>query len=139
MSLLQDITKTIIFDAPIGRVWKVVSTSDGIAEWFIPNDFEATVGYEFHLQSPFGPSPCKVLEIEEPTKVVFSWDTDGWIVSFHLKDLGEKTEFTLIHSGWKDADDIQQKANEKASVVRDRMNGGWENIVNEKLRKAVEG
>lgn len=136
---LQDIKKTAIFDAPISKVWKVVSTSDGIAEWFMPNDFEAKVGHEFHVQSPFGPSPCKVLEIDEPSKVVFSWDTDGWIVSFHLKDLGGKTEFSLIHSGWKDDDHIQQKANEKASVIRDRMNGGWESIVHEKLRKAVEG
>ncbi|MBU7592447.1 SRPBCC domain-containing protein [Metabacillus halosaccharovorans] len=139
MPPIQDIKKSTIFQAPINKVWKVVSTSKGISEWFMPNDFEAKVGHEFHIQSPFGPSPCKVLEIEEPTKIVFSWDTDGWLVSFLLKDLGDKTEFTLIHSGWKDADDLQQKANEKASVVRDRMNGGWENIVNEKLRKAVEG
>ena len=138
MPEVQDIKKTTVFEAPIHKVWNVVSTSEGISEWFMPNDFEAKVGHEFHIQSPFGPSPCKVLEIDKPTKIVFSWDTDGWIVTFFLKDLGDKTEFTLIHSGWKDSDDIQQKANEKASVVRDRMNGGWENIVHVNLRKAVE-
>ena len=138
MPVLEDIKKTTIFQAPISKVWKVVSTSEGISEWFMPNDFEAKVGHEFHLQSPFGPSPCKVLEINEPTKIVFSWDTEGWIVTFLLEDLGDKTQFSLIHSGWKDAEDIQQKANEKTTVVRDRMNGGWENIVNEKLRRAVE-
>ncbi|PMC36002.1 SRPBCC domain-containing protein [Bacillus sp. UMB0899] len=138
MPEVQDIKKTTIFEAPIQKVWKVISTAEGISEWFMPNDFQPKVGHEFHIQSPFGPSPCKVLKVDEPTKIVFSWDTDGWIVSFFLKDLDGKTEFTLIHSGWKDSDDIQQKANEKASVVRDRMNGGWENIVNVNLRKAVE-
>lgn len=138
MPEVQDIKKTAIFQAPINKVWNVVSTSKGISEWFMPNDFEPKVGHEFHIQSPFGPSPCKVLEIDEPTKIVFAWDTDGWIVSFFLKDLGDKTEFTLIHSGWKDSEDTQQKANEKASVIRERMNGGWENIVNANLRKAVE-
>lgn len=105
----------------------------------MPNDFEARVGHEFHIQSPFGPSPCKVLEVDEPTKISFSWDTDGWVVTFLLKDLGGKTEFTLIHGGWKSADEVLPKANEKSSVVRERMEYGWINIVNERLLKVVEG
>ncbi|PFZ09455.1 hypothetical protein COL60_13430 [Bacillus pseudomycoides] len=136
---LQDIKQTVIFEAPIQKVWNAVSTSEGIASWFMPNDFEPKVGHEFHVQSPFGPSPCKVLEIDEPHRVSFSWDTDGWVVSFVLKDLGDKTEFTLIHGGWKQADTILPKANEKSSVIRDRMAGGWVAIVNEKLKKVVEG
>jgi len=136
---LQDIKQTVIFEAPIQKVWNAVSTSEGIASWFMPNDFEPKVGHEFHVQSPFGPSPCKVLEIDEPHRLSFSWDTDGWVVSFILKDLGDKTEFTLIHGGWKQADTILPKANEKSSVIRDRMAGGWVTIVNEKLKKVVEG
>lgn len=136
---LQDIKQTVILDVPIKKVWETVSTAEGIASWFMPNDFEPTVGHEFHVQSPFGPSPCKVLEVEEPNKISFSWDTDGWVVSFLLKDLGEKTEFTLIHGGWKNSDTILPKAQEKSSVVRDRMDNGWSAIVNERLRKAVEG
>ncbi|PEE42607.1 SRPBCC family protein [Bacillus pseudomycoides] len=136
---LQDIKQTVIFEAPIQKVWNAVSTSEGIASWFMPNDFEPKVGHEFHVQSPFGPSLCKVLEIDEPHRLSFSWDTDGWVVSFVLKDLGDKTEFTLIHGGWKQADTILPKANEKSSVIRDRMAGGWVAIVNEKLKKVVEG
>ncbi|PDZ13169.1 hypothetical protein CON70_01820 [Bacillus pseudomycoides] len=136
---LQDIKQTVIFEAPIQKVWNAVSTSEGIASWFMPNDFEPKVGHEFHVQSPFGPSPCKVLEIDEPHRLSFSWDTDGWVVSFILKDLGDKTEFTLIHGGWKQADTILPKANEKSSIIRERMAGGWVAIVNEKLKKVVEG
>ncbi|WP_078411637.1 SRPBCC family protein [Priestia abyssalis] len=139
METLQDIKQTIIFNAPIQKVWDKVSTSEGIAAWFMPNDFEPKVGHEFHLQSPFGPSPCKVLEIDEPNRLSFLWDTDGWIVSFILKELGDKTEFTLIHGGWKETDTILPKANEKSSVIRDRMENGWAGIVNERLRKVVEG
>ncbi|WP_411333403.1 SRPBCC family protein [Metabacillus indicus] len=139
METLQDIKQTIIFEAPIQKVWAKVSNSEGIAAWFMPNDFEARVGHEFHIQSPFGPSPCKVLEVDEPTKISFSWDTDGWVVTFLLKDLGGKTEFTLIHGGWKSADEVLPKANEKSSVVRERMEYGWIKIVNERLLKVVEG
>lgn len=139
MTTLQDIKQTIIFEAPIQKVWKIVSTSEGIASWFMPNDFEPKLGHEFHLQSPFGPSPCKVVELDEPNRLSFTWDTDGWIVSFILKELEDKTEFTLIHSGWKEPDTILPKANEKSSVIRDRMDNGWVDIVNERLRKVVEG
>jgi uncharacterized protein YndB with AHSA1/START domain len=52
--------------------------------------------------------------------------------------MGDKTEFTLIHGGWKGPDEVIGKANEKASVIRDRMSGGWVGII-DKLRKIVEG
>lgn len=139
METLQDIKQTVVFEAPIQKVWAKVSNSEGIAAWFMPNDFEARVGHEFHIQSPFGPSPCKVLEVDEPTKISFSWDTDGWVVTFLLKDLGGKTEFTLIHGGWKSADEVLPKANEKSTVIRERMEYGWINIVHERLLKVVEG
>ncbi|WP_075983063.1 SRPBCC family protein [Bacillus massilinigeriensis] len=138
MATLQDIKQTIILEAPIQKVWKTVSTAEGIESWFMPNDFEPKVGHEFHVQSPFGPSPCKVLEVDEPNKIVFTWDTDGWVVSFLLKDLGDQTEFTLIHGGWKEPDAIIPKAGQKASAIRDNMNGGWEKIIHIALRKAVE-
>ncbi|KRF62567.1 hypothetical protein ASG99_24090 [Bacillus sp. Soil768D1] len=136
---LQDVKKTVILEAPIQRVWDTVSTAEGIASWFMPNDFQPKVGHEFHVQSPFGPSPCKVLEIDAPHRLSFSWDTDGWIVSFILKELDGKTEFTLIHGGWKEPDTILPKPNEKSSIIRDRMDHGWEQIVNQKLKKAVDG
>ncbi|PEA54928.1 hypothetical protein CON64_10410 [Bacillus pseudomycoides] len=139
MNTLQDIKQTIVLEAPIQKVWDTVSTAEGIALWFMPNDFQLEVGHEFHIQSPFGPSPCKVLEIDAPHHLSFAWDTDGWIVSFLLKDLGDKTEFTLIHGGWKEPDFILPKPNEKSSVIREKMAFGWMGIVNEKLKKVIEG
>ena len=136
---LQDIKKTVILEAPIQKVWDTVSTAEGIATWFMPNDFQPKVGHEFHVQSPFGPSPCKVTELDAPHRLSFSWDTDGWFISFILKELEGKTEFTLIHGGWKEPETILPKPNEKSSVIRDRMNHGWEQIVHAKLKKAVEG
>jgi uncharacterized protein YndB with AHSA1/START domain len=134
---LQDIKKTVVFDAPIQKVWEQVSTSEGIAAWFMPNDFQAEVGHEFHLQSPFGPSPCKVTEVDPPNHLSFTWDTDGWFASFTLKEMGDKTEFTLIHGGWKQPGETVKKANEDAAVIRERMSGGWTGIL-EKLRTLVE-
>lgn len=134
---VKDIEQSVVIDAPIEKVWKQVSTAEGIGTWFMPSDFELKVGHEFHIQSPFGPSPCKVLKVEEPHLIEFSWDTDGWVVSFILKELGEKTEFTVIHGGWKTPEDVVPKAGEDAAVIRERMNGGWAGIV-AKLKKVIE-
>ncbi|WP_282171966.1 SRPBCC family protein [Cytobacillus firmus] len=137
MKTIQDIKQTVILNAPIEKVWKKVSTSEGIEAWFMPNDFKAELGYEFHIQSPFGPSPCKVTELDEPNRLSFRWDTDGWFVSFILKDLGGKTEFTLIHGGWKQPDELVEKAGQESAVIRERMSQGWTGIL-AKLGKAVE-
>ncbi|MGY6211738.1 SRPBCC family protein [Cytobacillus firmus] len=137
METIQDIKQTVILNAPIEKVWKKVSTSEGIEAWFMPNDFKAELGYEFHIQSPFGPSPCKVTELDEPNRLSFRWDTDGWFVSFILKDLGSKTEFTLIHGGWKQPDELVEKAGQESAVIRERMSQGWTGIL-AKLGKAVE-
>ncbi|MFD1776909.1 SRPBCC family protein [Paenibacillus rhizophilus] len=135
---LPDVVQTVIIDAPIGKVWDKVSTSEGIAQWFMPNDFQPELGHEFHLQSPFGPTPCKVTELDPPNSLTFTWDTEGWTVSFLLKELDEKTEFTLVHGGWKQPDELIGKANEKSSVIHGRMSGGWVSIVQERLKKAAE-
>ncbi|MCM3030737.1 MULTISPECIES: SRPBCC domain-containing protein [unclassified Niallia] len=134
---VQDIVQTITIDADIQKVWNFVSTSDGIAAWFMPNNFEAKLGHEFHLQSPFGPSPCKVTELNPPHKLAFDWDTEGWFVTFSLQEVNGKTEFTIVHGGWKANDELIGKANEKSAIIRDRMNQGWGGIV-QKLKKEAE-
>lgn len=135
---LPDIIQTVLVNAPIQKVWNYVSTAEGIEAWFMPNDFKLEEGYEFHVQSPFGPSPCKVIEIDEPYRLSFQWDTDGWVVTFILKEVGEKTEFTLIHGGWKEDDKLVEKVQRPSSVIRETMSKGWIDIVQNKFKQVVE-
>ncbi|WP_426450277.1 SRPBCC family protein [Paenibacillus sp. S-38] len=133
---LPAIRQTQVFNAPIDKVWDAVATAEGIAAWFMPNDFQPVEGHEFHLEAgPFGKSPCKVTEINPPTGLSFRWGQD-WTLSFELKDLGGKTEFTLIHSGW-DPEKVTEFG-ETHRVVRERMSQGWVGLV-QKLAGYVEG
>lgn len=134
---LPDIRRTVLIQTPIQKVWEQVSTSEGIAAWFMPNDFKAEAGHTFYLQSPFGPSPCQVTAVEKPHRISFHWDTDGWAVSFLLKEAGGQTEFTLIHGGWKASDSIVPKAGQKAEDIRRIMDQGWAGIL-EQLKKQLE-
>lgn len=122
---LPDIRQTVVCNAPIAKVWDTVATSDGIAAWFMPNDFQPMEGYEFQLNAgPFGMSPCKVVELDPPHRLSFTWGKD-WTLTFELTELeeGKQTECTLIHSGW-DPNKITEFG-ETHTLVRDRMANGW--------------
>ncbi|HTG71289.1 MAG TPA: SRPBCC domain-containing protein [Candidatus Udaeobacter sp.] len=132
---LPDIRQKLVLNAPIQKVWDAVATSEGIAAWFMPNDFRAELGYEFHLEAgPFGKSPCKVTVLDPPNRLSFEWGKD-WSLTFELVDLEGKTEFTLVHSGW-DADKVTELG-QPHEAVRDRMSGGWIGLV-ANLSKYVE-
>jgi uncharacterized protein YndB with AHSA1/START domain len=137
MTTLPDIHKTLQFKAPIAKVWNAVATSEGLAAWYMPNDFEPVEGQAFTLRGPFGPSACKVTAIDPPNRLTFSWDED-WVVTFELRELDRATtEFTLIHSGWI-AGKILSGSGESHDVVHDRMNNGWESAVLPRLAGYVE-
>ncbi|MFC5450947.1 SRPBCC family protein [Paenibacillus aestuarii] len=132
---LQAIRQTVVLNAPIQKVWNTVATSEGIAAWFMPNNFKPELGYEFHLEAgPFGQSPCKVTELAPPNRLAFAWGKD-WSLTFELVEQDGKTEFTLIHDGW-DIDKVTEFGQSHAEV-RERMAGGWVGIV-KKLQTIIE-
>lgn len=135
--MLPEIRKTVILNAQIEKVWKAVSTSEGIASWWMPNSFEPILGHEFILHAgQFGDSSCKVTEISPPTRIGFNWGEE-WHVTFELEELEDgKTEFTLIHAGW-DSEKVTEFG-QPYSAVREIMNSGWEKIVKEKLPKCIK-
>ncbi|TCZ78248.1 SRPBCC domain-containing protein [Paenibacillus albiflavus] len=133
---LPEIRQTILLNAPIDKVWKAVSTAEGIAAWWMPSTFEAVLGKEFILHAgPFGDSPCKITELDPPNRVGFDWGKD-WHLTFELKQIEDKTEFTLIHSGW-DAEKVTEFG-QPHTAVRGMMDGGWVKIVNEALPAYIE-
>jgi len=134
---LPEIRKKVVLNAPIEKVWEAVSTSEGIAAWWMPNDFKPVLGQEFTLYTgEYGNSPCKVTEIDPPNRLSFDWDKD-WHLTFELNELEDcKTEFTLIHSGWDAKKDTE--FGQPHSVIREIMDGGWETIVKEKLPEYIE-
>lgn len=134
-NVLPAIRQTQVLNAPIDKVWKAVSTAEGIAAWFMPNDFKPVVGHEFHLDAgPFGHSPCKVTEIDPPHRVSFRWGKD-WTLTFELRELDGKTEFTLIHDGW-DPEKLTEFG-QPHPAVRENMAQGWTGI-GQKLAKYIE-
>ncbi|WP_163529999.1 SRPBCC family protein [Halobacillus ihumii] len=136
---VPEIKKQVTFDAPIEKVWQAVSSAEGMAEWFMPNNLKPVEGHEFYLESPFETSSCKVFTVNPPKELSFSWGDQGWVVHFLLEEVEGKTEFTLIHAGWGHPDDKMRPTDKTHLDTRNTMNNGWESILNERLRKVVEG
>lgn len=134
MSMLPDIVRTIIIEAPIDKVWKAVSSSEGLAAWLMQNTFQPIIGYEFTFKAqPMGnwdgTVSCKVMELDPPKRLGFTWCGNNMeqYVSFELTELEkDKTSFTLVHSGWS----------EQYSALRDKMYEGW-GYLTEGLRKKL--
>ena len=134
MGALSDIRKTVVLNAPVEKVWKAVATAEGLAAWWVPSTFKPALGHEFVLHmGQFGDSPCRVTEIDPPNRLVFAWGKD-WHLAFVLRDLGGKTELTLIHSGW-DSDKVTE-FNQPHASIRAFMESGWGDLP--KLRAYVE-
>lgn len=133
---LPDVVRNVVLNAPIEKVWKAVSTAEGIAAWFMPpTSFEPVVGYEFELNAgQFGMSPCKVTIAEPPHRLAFRWGKD-WTLSFELVEQDGKTAFTLTHGGW--SADAVTEFNQPHTVVREHMAQGWDGII-KKFASVIE-
>ena len=72
MAALPDIRQTVILNASLEKVWKAIATSEGLAAWWLPNNFEPVLGREFVLQAgPYGDAPCKVTELDPLHRLAF--------------------------------------------------------------------
>lgn len=133
---LPDLQKKAFIVAPIETVWEAVATPEGLAIWFMLNDFKPVEGHKFELnRGQFGVSPCYVKKVSPTQHLSFTWGKD-WTVTFDLKEHGDLTEFTVTHSGWDSEKITEFRA--AHPVVHENMDIGWSNLI-KKLYDYVEG
>ncbi len=63
---------------PPSKIWRILTQSDMIAQWLMPNDFRPILGHKFNFQTkPMGSWDgvvhCEVLAIEENRLLRISW------------------------------------------------------------------
>ena len=73
-----DIDITVSYPHPPGRVWAALTSSEALAAWLMPNDFEPVVGRRFTFRTRPAPGfdgivRCEVLELDPPRRMVWSW------------------------------------------------------------------
>ncbi|MCB1278453.1 SRPBCC domain-containing protein [Prosthecobacter sp.] len=107
------------FNAPRQLVFDAFKTFEVMKTWMGPDtckvqsgslDFKVGGEYRFNMQTEMGEMSVSghYVEITPPEKIAFTWrwlDDEDWepvqsLVVFEFKDLGDKTELRLVHTGF---------------------------------------
>ena len=130
----REIKHQFTFPQPKEVVWDHLTTTELLAQWLMPNDFQPIVGHKFTLQTKpktkfafDGIIYCEVIEIIPFKKLVYSWrggmskenpSLDS-VVTWTLTETDKGTTLFLEHKGFKGI------KNYMAYVI---MNMGWAKI-----------
>jgi uncharacterized protein YndB with AHSA1/START domain len=137
------VTRTLVIERelahPPQKIWRALTDSALMAEWLMSNDFEPLIGHRFNFRAPAQPNwngvtDCRVLSLEPPHRLAYSWDSSGaeaagglkTVVSFTLTPTARGTLLRLEHSGFR-AD--QERNYQGANYGWQRFLGNLERVV----------
>lgn len=90
------------FAHPPEKVWRALTQPHLIAEWLVQNDFLPEVGHRFSARFDWGAVDCRVLEIEPPTILSYTW-TSGELdstVTWYLSATETGTRLRMEQTGF---------------------------------------
>jgi uncharacterized protein YndB with AHSA1/START domain len=78
--MANSIVFAIDYDLAPEKIWRTLTDSELLARWLMPNTFRPELGAEFEFRAkPIGGwdgiARCKVLEIDPPRRLIYSWRT----------------------------------------------------------------
>lgn len=103
----RDLHFEIVYPHPPERVWRALTDPAAIAQWLMPNNFEATLGHKFQFRTTprgtwDGRVQCEILELDPPRRLSYSWAGDNLrtVVTFELTPVSKGTRLRLEHAGF---------------------------------------
>jgi uncharacterized protein YndB with AHSA1/START domain len=99
-------------DADRTGVYALVSTSAGLREWLDDAEIDARVGGEVRLRLRDSDAVGKVLAIDPPQHISFTWQwvdeaRASGVVAFDAIDHGARTHLTVRHVGLRGTRQVQ--------------------------------
>lgn len=105
---MADIKFDVHYEQPPEKIWRAITDSETLAKWMMPNDFKPELGHEFQFRSkPMGGwdgiARCKVLEIDPPRRLVYSFESNmiKTVVRFTLEPEKDGTWLRFEQTGFK--------------------------------------
>ncbi len=128
-----------VYQHPIEKVWKAISSEEGLASWLMPVEgFKPELNKEFTMKTKAygkfdGFVKCRILDIKPPNVMKFTWSSNvlpETEVIFDLREISDReTLFTLSHRGFKGM---------SGYLTRLILGAGWWNLLRKKLAKYLE-
>ena len=88
---------------PPEKVWRALTQPHLIADWLMQTDFRPELGHAFSFSGQWGAVACKVLEIEPPRRLAYTWDGLGLesTVSWTLTATPAGTHLRMEQAGFR--------------------------------------
>jgi uncharacterized protein YndB with AHSA1/START domain len=125
------------YKQPPHVVWRALTDPDLLARWLMPNNFRPEPGCEFEFRAkPVGGwdgiARCKVLEIDPPNKLAYSWKSNKieTVVTFTLRPEDGGTWLRFSHAGFAGAGGF---------VAKLFMGSGWRKKLHKSIPEIVAG
>lgn len=102
----QPVHLEVFYPYPPERVWQVLTDRRALTAWMMENDFEPKLGHKFQFYSQPLPGlkttiQCEVVELEEPTRLVYTWQesptAEPSLVIWTLTTVAGGTQLRLKH------------------------------------------
>jgi len=138
----QTITLEQVLNAPVSRVWKVLTDKVEMKNWYFDlAEFIPEAGCKFQFWG--GPSPdnqylhlCEVTEAIPEKKLAHSWRYDGYqgttLVTFELLDQDGETLLKFTHEG------IDTFPKDNPDLAISNFIIGWNYIIHTALKNYIE-
>jgi uncharacterized protein YndB with AHSA1/START domain len=136
----QPLTKEVILDAPVSRVWNALTDKEQLKQWcFDMNAFKPEPGFEFQFYGEKDGTKflhlCKVLEAEPQKKMKWLWSYQGvageTYVTFELFPQEDQTTLRLTH-------DNLESLPQDENYAKQNFVDGWNMILGELLPKFLQ-
>ena len=138
--LAEPIVINRIFNAPVARVWKALTSADQMREWYFDlKEFKAEVGFEFDFVVEHEGNKyhhlCRVTEVIPEEKIAYTWrykrEPGDSLVTFELFPDGNRTRLKLTHTGI-------ETFPKTPAYARKNFEAGWTAIIGSELKQFVE-
>ena len=124
--------RTVTVEREIGyppeKIWRALTTPHLLQEWLMQTDFVPEKDHDFTFRGDWGSVDCRVLEIEPPHSLSYTWGAMGLesVVSWTLTPTPGGTHLRLDQTGFRKD---QEQAYQGAKFGWKRMIAMLEEIV----------